>query len=163
MKTFTLSHGSKLALLALIGMLGTVQAQEPKPAPESDREALAAEFKATLENATFTGHWSVIKDGKPSPARPETYKIQRATHIKDEQWAITARIQYGDKDVSVPIPVQVYWAKDTPIISITDLMIPGLGTYTARVLIYKDAYAGFWSGGEVKGLLNGSITRSKTE
>lgn len=128
-----------------------------------DPDALAAKFKETLENATFTGHWSVVKDGKPSPTKPESYKIEKATRIQGDQWAVTARIQYGDKDIRVPIPVQVYWANDTPVISITDLTIPGLGTYTARVLVYQDTYAGFWSGHGVTGLLNGAITRPKPE
>ena len=49
-----------------------------------------------------------------------------------------------------------------PIITLTDLSIPGLGTYTARVIIYRDQYAGTWSAAEVKGQLFGRIVREQT-
>jgi hypothetical protein len=54
----------------------------------------------------------------------------------------------------------VLWAGDTAVISLTDLAIPGVGTYTARVLVHGDTYAGTWSGGEHAGLLNGVIQRN---
>jgi hypothetical protein len=40
------------------------------------------------------------------------------------------------------------------------LSIPGLGTYTARVLIYRGQYAGTWSGGDHGGELWGRIEKS---
>jgi hypothetical protein len=44
----------------------------------------------------------------------------------------------------MPMIVPVKWAGDTAVISVTDFGLPGFGTYTARVLIYKDQYAGTW-------------------
>ena len=32
------------------------------------------------------------------------------------------------------------------MVSMTDLGLPGLGTYTARVAFYRDSYAGIWGG-----------------
>jgi hypothetical protein len=46
------------------------------------------------------------------------------------------------------------------VISLTDLAIPNAGTYTARVLVHGDTYAGSWSGGSNAGLMNGIIKRS---
>ena len=34
------------------------------------------------------------------------------------------------------------------MVSMTDLGLPGLGTYTARVAFYRDSYAGMWWGGK---------------
>ena len=42
----------------------------------------------------------------------------------------------------MPLPVSIKWAGDTPVITLTDLSIPGMGTYSARVVLYRDQYAG---------------------
>ena len=71
------------------------------------------------------------------------------------------RIQYGSHDISVPLPVTIKWAGDTPVITITDMTIPGLGTYTARVLLYQDQYAGTWSSKDHGGQVFGRIVRQR--
>jgi len=54
--------------------------------------------------------------------------------------------------------VTIKWAGDTPVIEITDLSLPGMGTYTARVVLYRGQYAGTWSGrGGAGGQLFGKI------
>jgi len=53
-------------------------------------------------------------------------------------------MQYRDRDIPLPLPVTIKWAGDTPIITLTDLSIPGMGTYTARVILYRDQSAGTW-------------------
>ena len=42
-----------------------------------------------------------------------------------------------------------------------DLAIPGLGSYTARVLLYRDQYAGTWSGKKGGGQMFGKIVRGR--
>jgi hypothetical protein len=46
---------------------------------------------------------------------------------------------------------------DTPVITLTDISILGFGTYTARVVLYRDQYAGTWSGKNYGGQLFGKI------
>jgi hypothetical protein len=53
------------------------------------------------------------------------------------------------------------WAGDRPVITLTDLSIPGVGTYTARVLLYSDQYAGTWSGGTHGGQVFGKIIHER--
>ena len=72
-----------------------------------------------------------------------------------------ARITYGEHDVTVPLTLPVKWAGDTPVITVDNMGIPGLGLYTARVMIYADHYAGFWSGGDHGGHLFGVIERAE--
>ena len=48
------------------------------------------------------------------------------------------------------------------MITLTDLSIPGVGSYTARVVIYGDQYAGTWSGKNVGGQLFGKVVRGST-
>jgi len=129
--------------------------------PKVSREELEARFKATLTKATFSGRWCGIKDGKLTPEKEDKYTIVSVTKLAGETWIINARIEYGEKNFVAPIPVQVKWAGDTPVITLDNVGIPGGSTYSARVLIYNKTYAGTWSGGDHAGLLNGVITNEK--
>ena len=46
------------------------------------------------------------------------------------------------------------------MITLTDFTVPGLGTFSARVVIYRNKYAGTWSHGEVGGHLFGTIEKN---
>jgi hypothetical protein len=83
--------------------------------------------------------------------------------LKGDYWLFETRIQYGDQDVQLPLTLQVKWAGDTPVITLTDVAIPGLGTFTARVLVYRDQYAGTWSGAMHGGQLFGRIEQPAAE
>ena len=130
---------------------------KPKPSPEE----LEAKFKATLSQATLAGRWCSIKDGQLGPEIEDKYTILGVTKLGGDVWLINARIQYGKQDFVAPIPVQVKWAGDTPVIVVDKVPVPGGGTYSARVLIYEKTYAGTWTGGDHGGLLNGVITNQK--
>lgn len=151
-------------LLLLSPANGQEQKAEPAPAakakPPADRATLEKGFEKTLNGATFIGRWSGVKEGKLGPEREERYTIAGARKVGGDVWLITARIQYGNTDATVPVPVNVHWAGDTAVIAITDLAIPGVGTYTARVMVHGNTYAGSWSGGEHGGLMSGIIQRS---
>ena len=124
-------------------------------------EQLEARFKTTLTKATMAGRWCAIKDGALGPEKEDKYTIIGVTKMSGDMWVINARIQYNQKDMVAPIPVQVKWAGDTPVIIVEKLPMPGGGTYSARVLVFEHTYAGTWSGGDHGGLLNGIITNEK--
>ncbi len=44
--------------------------------------------------------------------------------------------------MSLPVPVRIVWAEDTPIVTLTDVGLPLLGTYSARVMFFGRFYAG---------------------
>jgi hypothetical protein len=131
--------------------------QNSKPSVEE----LENKFKATLTKATMSGRWCSIKDGVLGPEKEDKYTIIGVTKLGGDVWTINARIQYGNKDIVAPIPVQLKWAGDTPVLIIDKVPVPGGGVYSARVLIYGQAYAGSWTGGDHAGLLNGIITNEK--
>jgi hypothetical protein len=79
---------------------------------------------------------------------------------KGDYWLFNTRIKYGKNDVQVPLPLEVKWAGTTPMITLTDFTVPGLGTFSARVVIYRNKYAGTWSHGEVGGHLFGTIEKN---
>ena len=129
--------------------------------PKLTPEELEAKFKTTLTKATLAGRWCSIKDGQLGLEKEDKYTIIGVNKVGGDMWLIHARIQYGKKDVTAPIPVQVKWAGDTPVIIVDDVGVPGSGTYSARVMIYDNTYAGTWTGGDHGGLMNGVITQQK--
>ena len=120
---------------------------------------LEAKFKATMTKATMAGRWASVKDGKLGSEKEDKYSIVGVSKIGGDAWVIQARIQYNQKDIIAPIPIQVKWAGDTPVITLDNVPVPGGGVYSARVLVYGDTYAGTWSGGDHGGVLNGIITQ----
>ena len=129
--------------------------------PKLTPEQLEAKFKETLTKATLAGRWCSLKDGQLSPEKEDKYTIVSVNKVGNDVWVINARIQYGNKDITAPIPVQVKWAGDTPVIIVDDVGVPGSGTYSARVMIYENTYAGTWTGGDHGGLMNGVIKQQK--
>jgi hypothetical protein len=167
-----------LGMLAVVGVCSLaslalgLQAQEktgPAPAqttppvnakPKLTQAELEAQFKETLTKATLSGRWCAIQNGKLSPEKEDKYTIVSVAKLGGDAWIVNARIQYGNKDFVAPIPVQVKWAGDTPVLTLDDVGVPGGQSYSARVLIHGKTYAGSWSGGEHAGLLNGIIVKS---
>lgn len=136
--------------------VGTPSSSTGQPKPALDE--LEAKFKATMTKATMAGHWTSTKNGALSPEKEDKYTIVGVTKLSGDAWIVSARIQYNKRDIVAPIPVQVKWAGDTPVIVVDKIPMPGGGVYSARVLVYEHTYAGTWSGGDHGGLLYGLIT-----
>src|SRR5436190_13947110 len=151
--------------LMVLLMIAVASAQTTKPATTRavSQEELEKQFAQDLSGATLVGKFTEEKTPRPEPAQPkeDRYTLTKVQKLYGENWLFVARIQFGDKDVSVPIMLPVKWAGDTPVITVTDAKIPGMGTYTARVMIYRDEYAGTWSGGNHGGHMWGKIERAK--
>jgi len=138
-----------------------------KPAMKP-RAELEEEFKKSLTGATLEGAWQMTSesaqggDAELTPPRTEKYTINSATKLTDELWIISARIQFAEKDVDIPVPVRIVWAEDTPMITLTDFPVPMLGTYSCRVIFHHGYYSGIWYS-TVKnygGVMSGRIVRA---
>ena len=144
-------------------LLASATGMAADPSQQNDdqtkqQEKLEKKFEQQMAGATLVGHFTV--DGKQNgkPPRVERYEIASAKKLDGDQWLLTARIKYGDHDISVPMPLNVFWAGDTPVISLTNLTIPGLGSgFTSRVMFFEARYAGTWQHGKVGGHLWGKI------
>jgi hypothetical protein len=134
-------------------------AAKPK-AVQPSQEELEASFKTLLTKATLSGRWSPINNAQLGAEKKDNkYSIVSATKISGDQWVIRARMHYGQNEMVVPVPVQVKWSGDTPVIIVNNFSVGGNQSYTARVLFFEDSYAGSWMGsGGYGGLLYGSIT-----
>ena len=136
----TLLFGTLLAMAPLPSDAQVSPATQPTTRQPAQAE-LEKAFAERMTNCVMTGQYTV---GNRGP-RADKYTIVSVRKLQGENWLFTARVQFGDKDVTIPMIIPIKWAGDTPVISVTNLWFPGLGTYSARVLIYDDQYAGTWS------------------
>ena len=144
-----------LVLLLLIQILVGCAGGTESEADLVGQEALEREFQESMSGVVLEGFFTINdRDGGP---RKERYQISKMSKLAGDYWVCQARIQYGSHDVTVPVPVKVKWAGDTPILTLTDVAIPGLGTFTARVLFYDKNYVGVWRHGEHSGQHFGRI------
>lgn len=150
--TFGLCLGTGAVLLA------DEPATEQKS--ESSRQAAEETFQKQLNNAVLVGHFS-LDDQPDSSGKPERYEIRSISKVKENLWMFQTRIKYGEVDAVVPILVPIEWAGDTPMVSLTDFTIPGMGTFTCRVLFHGDRYAGTWQHGPKGGHMWGKIEKGE--
>ncbi len=150
------------ALFTLLLVAPSARADEPKkPAP--DRAELHRQFEATMSGCILRGSFTA-RDSKAGALKEEKYTITKVTKLPgdNDQWVFDVRIQYGPHDVAVPLTLDVVWSGDTPVITLTDFLVPGFGKFTSRVLVYRGQYSGIWEGGgEHGGHLFGRIEKLK--
>ena len=127
------------------------------------KEELEKKFQETLNNVTLVGHFTSNRDTAGTPLKEDKYTIESVTKVAGDLWLFKARIQYGGHDTTVPLPLKVLWAGDTPVITVDKMPFPGLGDYTARVLIYDNKYVGTWDGTNHGGTLFGRIEKAKED
>src|SRR5882724_11978905 len=142
--------------LAIVAAVLVTAACSTKPADTTAQNE--KQFQEMLTGATLIGHSTRTNKEGLAPGE-ERYTIDKVSKLTGDTWLFQARIQYGSHDLPLPIPVTIKWAGDTPVITLTDLKLPGLGTFTARILLYRDRYAGTWSGGDHGGEMFGKIER----
>jgi hypothetical protein len=133
----------------------------PASAETSGRQAeLEATFEKMLTGATLEGSFTSTGRGSDlTKLRSEKYTIGAVKKLAPGVWMISARIQYGEHDVTLPIAVPIRWAGDTPVIVVDNQALPGFGTVSARVMFFADHYAGYWKHGDHGGHLFGIISR----
>ena len=97
----------------------------PVPAPEAAKEAAPRlgelsvrekKFVETLTGATLSGRWRLVHDGKLGEEKEDTYSVRSVVKVTTTHWIVNARVQYGQKDVTLPVPVRLAWAEGVPVI-----------------------------------------------
>ena len=140
-----------LFILGLFSFLLLANADEEK--------ARFAKFAKDMTGVKLVGQFTI--DGKEGQSKEE-YTIQKVKKLpQGDLWMFTARVKYGGTNLVVPMPVPVKWAGDKPVISMTNLKIPLLGTFSAQVVLDGNRYAGTWQHGKVGGHMFGAIVRAK--
>jgi len=136
----------------LTGRLGIGSVVRPDSLTEVERQ-----FSERMRNVTMVGTFTVDGRERREP-RPDRYDIARVDKVGDNLWRFNAKIE--GRSFVAPIVVPMQFNGDTPVIMMTDTSLPGVGSFTVRVLFYGDRYAGTWQHGAVGGHMSGIIEKS---
>jgi hypothetical protein len=149
---------SLVSLLLALPLSLAVLRQDDGADQEAREEALAL----LLTDARLTGIFT--DDTRPTePPQRDSYSISKAECLEDGIWRIEALIEYGKNSVKVPLFIKIRWAGDTPVMTLDELEVPGLGTFTCRILFHGRSYAGIWRGAGHGGAMSGVIEPRKVE
>ena len=119
---------------------------------------LEKEFQESLRDVVLEGQFT--RDGKEGLSQ-DKYTIEKVEKQSGDIWLFHTRIQYGGRDIKVPLPITIKWAGDTPVISVTDQSFAGQGPYSARVVLYRGQYAGTWGNKGGGGKMFGRILKQE--
>ena len=149
----------QIAAMSLILVLTRVptRAEEPANPSTADKAALEKQLAERLTHCRLIGFYEVT--GQEGAPKQDEYTLEEVHKTDGDKWLFSASLQFGSKVINVPLEVPVLWAGDTPVVSVTDFNVPGMGTYTARVLFYGEHYAGTWSSAKHGGYLWGRIQK----
>jgi hypothetical protein len=124
----------------------------------ADKQAREQKLADYLDGVKLIGKFTI--DGKEDDAKTEAYTISKCKKLPAENmYEVTARITYGEIDEELPLKIEILWSGRTPVITLKNFWIPGMGTFGARVLIHSDRYAGTWQHGPVGGHMFGRIEK----
>ncbi len=128
--------------------------------PDDEQQARFKKFEEMLSGVKLVGSFTVVGN-KDDSLRKEAYVIEKVEKAeKGDYWVF--HYKYGN-NVLIPLPLEVKWIDDTPMITLTDLRILGQGPYGARVVFHDNMYAGTWSHGKVGGHFFGTIEKLEKE
>jgi hypothetical protein len=145
-----------LVLAAATLSTRSASAADEKAGP--DRAQLEEKFAKTMSGATLIGRFTTREQEADKPLKEDRYTLGKVYKLPNGMWSLESRIQYGDRDAKLTLALDVQWAGDTPVITLDNVLVPGFGSFTCRVLVYGDEYAGTWSGGDHGGHMFGKIT-----
>lgn len=151
------------ALTLLVGSQGLAQTKESSSAVDAETKALHDKLAKYLSGTKWKGNFTV--KGKDSSSE-EHYEILTAEKAEEgDYWNLVARIKYGGKDSTIPLPpIEIKFAGKTPVITVDNAFFPGFGSFDARVLIRKGQYAGTWAhSGGIGGHMFGTIEKMTEE
>src|SRR5262245_44146633 len=118
-KIIVLFAATVAATLPIVG-------QDSKPTAPAEAAALnpaETKFKELLNNATMSGRWYPVKDGVLGEQKDDQYVIVGVTKVKDDSWVVNTKMKYRDREMVMPLPIQVKWAGDTPVIVVDNLAV----------------------------------------
>ena len=137
---------------------------------QDNQEQLSERDKAFAEKligAKLEGRFNVSSASGTSEAQVDNYAVSELERGPDNTWIFNYTMSYGQgpdgPKVTIPIPVRVEWAGDTPVLTMTEQTIEGMGTFSVRILIYKDWYAGTWDNGSLGGHMWGQIVKGDAQ
>jgi hypothetical protein len=157
----------------LLGVSNTGRAQDEKPTSDAqpappqaeapadevpDRDELRKALSEALTGATLVGYFTVDGDAADKPPKPDRYTLTSVVPGKGDYFTFV----YVHQGIPIPLSLKVLWAGDTPVLTLEEFTIAGMGTFSARLMfrLKHDRYAGTWQHGKTGGLMFGRIERA---
>src|SRR5262245_58425771 len=138
----------------LVGRLGIGAVVDPASLNDAERQ-----FIDRMRDVSLVGSFTVA--GRDGPPRGDRYDISSVEKVGTDLWRFNATMQCCGVNGALPIVVPMRWVGDTPVIMMTDMTLPGVGTFTVRVFFYGDRYAGTWQHGNTGGHMSGRIEKKR--
>ncbi len=134
----------------------------PVHAADQSPDQRDQEFSERMAKTVLVGAFTMDSQKLDAAPQEERYEITSVQKSSGNIWVFTARVKYLNFDAMLPIPVPVEWAGDTPVVTLTDARLPGLGEgFSCRVIFHDGRYAGTWQHGKVGGHMFGRIEKQK--
>ncbi len=124
--------------------------------PKKSQAELDADFAKMLSGATLEGSFNTTGAGRDmTRLSADKYSLGEVKKQFGNIWIIQAKL----RDTMIPLPLPILWAGDTPVIVVDNFTIPGMGTFSARVMFFEDHYSGYWKHGDRGGNMFGVVHR----
>jgi hypothetical protein len=117
-------------------------------------------FTEQMRDVRLVGSFTVNGREPRGEPRSDGYEIASVEKVGDNLWRFNAGMQCCGVKGHIPIVIPMQFVGDTPVIMMTDTEIPGVGTFTVRLLFHGDTYSGTWQHGKVGGLMFGRIEKN---
>src|SRR5689334_9453768 len=103
-----------LAAGLAIALLQSTVAADEKADAAARQVKLEAALSKMLSGATLEGSFTSTSSGSdPTKLSKEKYTLGEVKKTSGELWQFPARIEYGGKDITLPIVLPIRWAGDT--------------------------------------------------
>lgn len=144
-------------IFAVVSLQDSAVADDSASKPTAEQEK---QFSEKMSNTTLIGRFT-FDDKMDQVPKPELYEIKSVTKVVGNLWTFTVRIKYGKVDAALPVTVPVVWADGTPMVSLKNATIPGMGGgFSAHVIFEGDRYAGTWQHNAKGGHMFGTIKKT---
>ena len=114
----------------IVAKTGIGTAMDPAQLPELERQ-----FIEQMRGVSMVGKFTIAGQ-EDRPARADRYDISSVEKVGEDRWRFNALI--GEKNVTLPVTVTMRWVDNTPMIMLTDMTIPTMGTFSGmRVFLWR--------------------------
>jgi len=129
------------------------QSAESGQKPAEARTEAIRRFTRQLSGSSLVGQFTIDDAPAGKAMKPDRYQLATVNHTGGDTFLFV----YVHKGVPIPLSLKVLWAGNTPVITLDDFTIIGMGTFSARVMFHGNRYAGTWQHGKKGGLMFGTI------
>ena len=137
----------------VIGMLARRKGASPEARPTLDEHE--ASFTARMQDVALVGAFT--RSDENSPPTPERYVVKSVEKVGPDLWRFNSVMNCCGFEGSLPVTIPMQFINGTPTIVMDGTHIPGLGTFSVRLLFDGDSYAGTWRHGPREGSMSGRI------